>query len=94
MKTYLTTIEINDIPTEVKIHYYMEFGEPTIGIMTDVHTGDSIAPDLLGETDMCGLLSELHEANESRKKFIARLIVRGNGNPKGLEAIEASLVRG
>lgn len=58
---HLTTIEIDEIDTEVLIEYRIQFGEPEILFMTDVHTGDAIAPDLLNETRTCDLLNELHE---------------------------------
>jgi len=68
----VTTIDINDIPTEVLVEYRITFGEPEILFMTDVHTGNAIAPDLLGETDNCALLNELHAAwcDERAERFI------------------------
>lgn len=58
-----TTIEIDEIDTEVLVDFEKEFGEIIINKMTNSHTGDAIAPDLLGEcfsTD--NLYYELNEA--------------------------------
>lgn len=57
-----TTIDINDIPTEVLVEYRMLNGQPEILFMTDLHEGSAIAPDLLNETHNDRLYSELHEA--------------------------------
>lgn len=60
MKTTLL-IEIDELPTETLIEFEMQFGEPVILMMTDVHEGSAISPDLLGQTDLCQLLNDLHE---------------------------------
>lgn len=60
MKTTLL-IDIDELPTETLIEFEMQWGEPVITMMTDVNTNDAIAPDLLGQTDLCQLLNELHE---------------------------------
>ena len=54
-------LEIDEVPTETLIEFETQFGEPIILMMTDVHTNDAIAPDLLGQTDLCQLLNDLHE---------------------------------
>lgn len=61
---YQTTIEIDEMETEVLIHFEMKFGEPVIIQMIDVFTDEAIAPDLLDEITpftMTNLLNELHE---------------------------------
>jgi len=70
----VTTIDINDIPTEVLVEYRILMGEPEILFMTDIHTGDAVAPDLLGETDNIALINELHESwcDEQAEKSLSR----------------------
>lgn len=55
-----TTIQINDLDTEVTVEFHNQFGEIKIGLMTDVLTGDAIAPDLLDEFHSMLLYAELH----------------------------------
>lgn len=60
---FTTTIEIDEIDTEILVEFEKQFGEIIINKMTDAHTGDAIAPDLLDEcfsTD--NLYYELNEA--------------------------------
>jgi hypothetical protein len=69
-----TTIEIDENEVEVSIDFEMQFGEPCITLMTDVKTGDAIAPDLLGYSKTSDLLNELHEkaCNEAADRLEAR----------------------
>lgn len=60
MRLY-TEILINEIPTEVLIDYDVIGGEPEIDKITDVHTGDAICPDLLGQTKVSDILNQCHE---------------------------------
>lgn len=55
--TSYTTIEIDEIETEVKIEFTNRFGEMEIDLITDIATGNAIAPDLLNEWDF----ENLHE---------------------------------
>lgn len=59
---HITTIEIDEIITVVSIDFETDCeGDPTILKMTELTTGDAIAPDLLGEIYNYSLLRELHE---------------------------------
>jgi len=60
MKLY-TTIEINETDTEVIVDFEIQHGEAVILKMTDVHTGDAIAPDLLSELHDNMLYNEMLE---------------------------------
>lgn len=61
MKTYITTIEIDECDTKVQIDYTVEFGEVKIDLITDLQTGDAIAPDLMSEMTATILNEELYE---------------------------------
>lgn len=71
---HTTLLEIDEIETEVEIDFTIEFGEPVINLMTDIHTGDAIAPDLMEGFRLCGLLNELHEeaANRTADRLSAK----------------------
>jgi hypothetical protein len=55
--TSYTTIEIDEIETEIKIEFTNRFGEIEIDLITDITTGNAIAPDLLNEWN----IEDLHE---------------------------------
>jgi hypothetical protein len=59
-----TTIEIDEVETEVKIEFEMMFGEAEIDTITDVQTGCAITPDKDGsmtKTAVDSLYDELRE---------------------------------
>lgn len=57
-----TTVQIDEMETEVLVDFEMQSGEIVINKMTDTHSGDAIAPDLLDETSTDNLYPELYEA--------------------------------
>ncbi len=63
--THYTTIEIDEVETEVKIEFENRFGEMVITKITEVKTGDTICPDLLEgqmtNTSVTCLYNELYE---------------------------------
>lgn len=60
-----TTVDIDEIETEVLIEFSIVFNEVEIQKITDLETGVAICPDLEGQMTSVGfdsLYSELHEA--------------------------------
>jgi len=58
---HYTTIEIDEIDTEVKIEFESRFGEIEIIKITDIGTGNAIAPDLFNDRLANSIYAELHE---------------------------------
>lgn len=58
---HVTTIEINEIETEVLIDFNTYFGQVVINKITDLATGDAIVPDLVDENLSDKIHNELHE---------------------------------
>lgn len=56
--TYLTTLEIDEIETEVKVDFTNRFGEIEITGMSDADNNE-IAPDLLSEINTVKLYDDL-----------------------------------
>lgn len=56
--TYLTTLEIDEIETEVKVDFTNRFGEIEITGMSDSDNNE-IAPDLLSEINTAKLYADL-----------------------------------
>lgn len=93
---HTTTIDINDIPTEVLVEYRMTDGYPEILFMTDVYEGSAICPDLLGETNADSLYEELNEAYCDERAEKAHRYALGGWNGrlgKSYYMIEAGKVR-
>lgn len=61
MKTYTTTIEIDEVEVNISIEFKAEFGEVEIQLITDIENGCAIAPDLLDKHVSDQLHNELHE---------------------------------
>lgn len=73
MKTLTTTIEIDEVETNIEVIFIPQFGEVIIEKITDVDTGDAICPDfferyegLVTSVALDRLYNEMHElvANE------------------------------
>lgn len=68
---YLTTIEIDEIETEVLIHFENRFGEMEIHQITDVHTGDAIdckIPDFV-YLELAEYDADLRDEKNSKRKL-------------------------
>lgn len=56
-----TTLEIDELATEVAVDFTIQFGEPVIDRITNQETGDAICPDLFSERVQNDLLNECDE---------------------------------
>lgn len=59
--TLYTTLEIDEVSTEVVIDFDIQFGEAEIDRITDVETGNAICPDLFSSSMQNELLNECEE---------------------------------
>lgn len=57
----LTNIEIDETETEVSIEFASRFGEIEIELITDLKTGDAIAPDLMDNITAARVQEELND---------------------------------
>lgn len=65
--TAYRTIEIDEVETEVCIEFENQFGDIEITKMTDVESGDAIAPDLMTPRHYGWLLEDLMETEADIK---------------------------
>lgn len=56
-----TTLEINEVETEITVHFTNRFHEIEITQIIDVSTGESIAPDLFEDEVTATALASLYE---------------------------------
>lgn len=64
------TIEIDEVETEISVEFTNQFGEIEIDLITDVNTGNAIAPDLLDKHTSDIIYDELHEVVADSKEDI------------------------
>jgi hypothetical protein len=63
----ITTIEIDEVETQVLIHYSAYFSNIEIEKITEIETGDAICPDLLDKKISDDLYSEINELESDRR---------------------------
>lgn len=56
-----TNIEIDETETKVSIEFVSRFGEIEIELITDLKTGDAIAPDLMDNITAARVQEELND---------------------------------
>lgn len=63
--TLITTLEIDEVSTEVAIDFKSYFGEPEVQLITDLSTGDAICPELSDEVynEMAEMYADLKADN-------------------------------